>query len=105
MSLFSRGTRMRFVPNPMFQAQLIRSGMLDDDMAEIAEKIAEETRANAPENEGAFKDGVVAEGNRVNLTDWKSLFIEFGESVFISGIAAPMRTAIESLGMKLERRR
>lgn len=98
-------SRIRFVPNPMFQAQLISSGMLDDDMHERAEEIAEATRANAPADSGAFADGVVAEENRVVLKDWKSLFIEFGENVFLSGISAPLRTAIQQLGFKLEKRR
>lgn len=98
----SRST-MHFVPNPGFAAALARSTMFEDDMARIAEEIAETAQANAPESSGDFKDGIESTYGdgyaRVNMKDWKSVFIEFGTSEHPFG--APLRKAIESLGFRL----
>ena len=97
----------RYVANPMLGEELKRSTMFVDDMLRVAQDIAEGVEACAPVADGDYKDSIEAEAGmdsdgaqgRVNVNDWKAVFIEYGttEHPFL----APVRRGVESKGHKL----
>jgi hypothetical protein len=102
------GQSSRFVVNPMLEQQLMRSSMLLDDLVNVAEDVKDGAYANAPEDEGYFKEGMRVEAGvdsdgvvtaRFIADDWKSVIIEYGTSTY--PFSSPIRRAIESLGLKL----
>lgn len=96
-----------FVPNPLLAKELERATFLQDDLARIAENIAQKAKDTAPEDSGDYRDGIEADSGfdsrgvlaRVNANDWKSALIEFGTSD-----TPPFRVltrAAESLGYRV----
>lgn len=93
-----------FTPNPFFEGELLRSGMLDDDLMEAAEAIASAARGLAPVDEGDYRDSITAEvgqgdkgveGN-VFSEDYKAGFVEFG--TIHNPAYAPLRRGAEQAG-------
>lgn len=100
----------RFVPNPLFPGQLLRSTILLDDLEEQAQEIADAAKELAPVLSGAYRDGLVGVAGqdggevqgRVVGRDFKSGWIEFGTSD--TPAFAPIRRAAESKGYNVEAR-
>jgi hypothetical protein len=97
----------KFVPNPLFEQELLRSTLLQDDLQKVAEDIAEKAVAAAPEDDGDYKAGIEAVSGmgedgvqaRVNANDWKSGLIEFGTED--TPTFAPLRRGAEAAGHKV----
>lgn len=97
-------TRTRFVPNPMLAQEVLRATMLLDDLQAIAENIAEQAVAIAPEDEGDYLRSIEAVSGfdargvmaRVNANDWKAALIEFGTTD--TPVFAPIRRAADRYG-------
>ena len=97
-------THSRFVPNPRLGYELLRSTMLIDDVARIAENIADQAKSIAPEDQGDYIASIEAVSGfdsrgvlaRVNANDWKAGLIEFGTSD--TPTFAPIRRAAERYG-------
>lgn len=98
----------RFVPNPAFEGELLRSTILLNPLKDAAEDIAEHVKAVAPVEDGDYRDGIEGVAGmtssgatgRVNANDWKSVFIEFGTSEHAFG--APMHRGVEAAGYTLK---
>jgi len=99
----------RYEANPYLEKELQHSTMFIRPFTEIAGKIVAAAQAEAPVEEGDYRDGfevagVVTTGEgvavRITNTDWKAAIIEFGTSEY--PFAAPMRRGIERAGYTLE---
>lgn len=98
----------RYEANPFLEKELQNSTMFIRPFTEIAGKIVEAAKAEAPVDEGNYQEGfevagVVTTGDgvavRITNTDWKAAIIEFGTSEY--PFSAPMRRGIERAGYTL----
>lgn len=99
---------MNFVPNPRFEAELLRSTFVKELTEAVAEEAAQRYRDSVPVDEGDLKDSVFGDvaltpdgfQGRVGATDWKAGLVEFGTSR--RSPDGSLRRAVESLGLKIE---
>jgi len=98
----------RFVKNPSFEKELLRSLALGKILEEYAKAGAEVYRNGVPVNEGdlaasVFGDVALTEDGfvgRIGATDWKAALVEFGTS--LRSPDGSLRRAIESIGLTVE---
>lgn len=98
----------KFVPNPMLEQELKRSTMFTDDLLSIAADIMEKVQEIGPEDQGKYKEAMAVESGsdsdgvlaRFIANDWKAALIEYGTAEH--QFNAPIRTAIQQLGLDLE---
>lgn len=101
-------TSVRFVPNPSFEEELLRSSFVKRLLDELAKMGAELYRDGVPVAEGDLRDSVfgdvklTADGfqGRIGATDWKAALVELGTS--LRDPDGSLRRAIESIGLRLE---
>lgn len=99
---------MNFVPNPLFEAELLRSSLVRDILEGLVDQGAEDYRDSVPVAEGDLRDsvfGVVAltgDGfqGRIGATDWKAGLVEFGTAR--NRPDGSLRRAVEGLGVTIE---
>lgn len=97
----------KYVPNPYLAQELARSTMLEDDLMAVAADIMERSQANAPVEEGNFRDEMAVESGisdgtmtaRFIANNWKAAIIEFGAVQHEFNM--PIRRSIAELGLKL----
>lgn len=96
-----------FIPNPAGIFQLAREITMAQAMGEIAEEGANRARDIGPSDEGDYVESIDsgwdidADGafGRIFATDYKANWIEFGTED--TPIFAPLRKAVESLGLTI----
>jgi hypothetical protein len=99
---------MTYRPNPMFEKELLRTLILEPDLKQASDDIADAAKAAAPVDEGDYRDGIETETGmgkdgiqgRVNATWWTSHFIEFGTDD--TPTFAPMRRGAEAAGYSVK---
>lgn len=102
---------MRFVPNPLFEAQLLRSTFVKETLEGLVKEGAQRYEDSVPVAEGDLRDSVFGDvkltaggfQGRIGATDWKAGLIEFGTARRRPD--GSLRRAVEGLGVKIEPRR
>lgn len=98
----------RFVENPSFRREVLRSYAVGKLLEELAEEGAEVYRNGVPIDEGDLMDSVFGDValtedgfvGRIGATDWKAALVEFGSS--LHNPDGSLRRAIESIGLTIE---
>lgn len=99
------------MPNPTFEAELVRSTFVKMLLEELAERGAALYRDGVPVDEGDLADSIFGDvaltsdgfAGRVGATDWKAGLVEFGTSLHAPD--GSLRRAIESIGLTIEENR
>lgn len=99
---------MNFVPNPLFEAELLRATFVKEILEGLAEEGAQRYRDSVPTREGDLKESVfgdvalTADGyqGRIGATDWKAGLVEFGTAR--TRPDGSLRRAVEGLGVTIE---
>lgn len=99
-----------FVPNPAFEAELLRSTFVKRLLEAAAEQGAAIYRDGVPVDEGDLRDSVFGDvaltedgyKGRIGATDWKAALVELGTS--LRDPDGSLRRAVESLGFTIEER-
>lgn len=71
-------TRLRLTMIPGFEKLLAADAAVQELEHERAEQAAAIARDLAPVESGDYRNGIEADGNMLNATDWKSHWIEWG---------------------------
>ena len=98
----------RFVENPTFRREVLRSYAVGKLLEELAKEGAAVYRNGVPVDEGDLADSVFGdvtlteEGfvGRIGASDWKAALVEFGTS--LRNPDGSLRRAIESIGLTIE---
>lgn len=95
---------MRFRPNRNFDRELQRQASYQARLAQAAEPAAEQAKQFAPVRTGDYRDSIKAvadaEGVRVQATDWKANWIEFGS--IHNPVFAPLRKGVRAAGLRFK---
>jgi hypothetical protein len=86
---------MKFIPNPRFEYEFLRSLEAKEMVEDTTEAIAQRAKEIAPRDSGDYADGIKAEDGKVIGTDWKSHLIEWG--TIKTPPFAPLRRAAEQI--------
>lgn len=94
--------------NAGFLASLAESDEMKGVIAKATEAVADRARGFAPVEEGDYRDGIetdMVDGpdgpvGRVNATDWKSHWIEWGSRN--NAVHAPLRRGVRAAGLEFE---
>lgn len=98
---------VRFIPNPDFEAELLRSTAVRDLLDELAKQGAAIYRDGVPVDEGELRSSVFGDvaltedgyRGRIGATDWKAALVELGTSLHDPD--GSLRRAVESLGLTI----
>lgn len=102
---------VKFVPDPGFEAALLRSTAVKKLLEAIAEQGAALYRDGVPVDEGDLRDSIFGDvaltedgfRGRIGATDWKAALVELGTS--LRDPDGSLRQAVETMGLTLEETR
>lgn len=97
-----------FIPNPLFEAELLRSTFVKHLLEAAAEAGAAIYKDGVPVDEGDLRESIfgdvalTADGykGRIGATDWKAALVELGTS--LRDPDGSLRRAVETLGFTIE---